>query len=167
MVQTTNLPIISWWVLVIMKSAWFMAMRSAVNWHEKWYFSSNCFQKMSDSGYLVFSKACAMLHCKPEDKAKPGEPESMRNNWRKQWETSLFLFFYLLHLKVKMLRKDRRSEIRKFHLSYSELMCQQRCHQVPITVVSDDQIRDTAQLTLKLHCNVLCHARSVKLIYQV
>ena len=35
------LPAISWKVLVIMKSVWFIAIRSAVNWHEKWYFSSN------------------------------------------------------------------------------------------------------------------------------
>ena len=38
------LPAISWKVLVIMKSVWFMARRSAENWQEKWYFSSNFFQ---------------------------------------------------------------------------------------------------------------------------
>lgn len=43
-VRFINLPAISWKVLVIMKSVWFMAIRSAVNWHEKWYFSSNFFQ---------------------------------------------------------------------------------------------------------------------------
>ncbi|GER41739.1 ankyrin repeat domain-containing protein 54 [Striga asiatica] len=32
---------ISWNVLVMMKSVWFIAYRSAVNWHEKWYLSSN------------------------------------------------------------------------------------------------------------------------------
>lgn len=35
------LPAISWNVLVMMKSVWFMAIRSAVNWQEKWYWLSN------------------------------------------------------------------------------------------------------------------------------
>lgn len=42
--QQTHLPAISWNVLVIMKSVWFMAKRSAVNWQEKWYLSSSFFQ---------------------------------------------------------------------------------------------------------------------------
>lgn len=40
-----------------------MAIISAVNWQEKWYFSSYFVQYMSESGYLVFSKAWAILHC--------------------------------------------------------------------------------------------------------
>lgn len=38
------LPAISWKVLVMMKSVWFIAKRSAVNWQEKWYLSSSFFQ---------------------------------------------------------------------------------------------------------------------------
>lgn len=56
------LPAISWKVLVMMKSAWFMAIRSAVNWHEKWYWFSKSFQYMSELGYFVFSKAWAIVH---------------------------------------------------------------------------------------------------------
>lgn len=41
-----------------------MAIRSAVNWHEKWYWLSNLSKYMSELGYLVFSKAWAMVHCK-------------------------------------------------------------------------------------------------------
>ena len=55
--KQTNLPAISWYVLVMMKSAAFIAIKSAVNWHEKWYFGSNDFQLTSESSYLVFSKA--------------------------------------------------------------------------------------------------------------
>lgn len=51
------LPAISWNVLVMMKSVWFMAIRSAVNWQEKWYWLSNLSKYMSELGYLVFSKA--------------------------------------------------------------------------------------------------------------
>ena len=32
----------AWYVLVMIKSAWFMAMRSAVNWQEKWYLRWVC-----------------------------------------------------------------------------------------------------------------------------
>lgn len=39
-----HLPAISWNVLVMIKSVWFIAIRSAVNWQEKWYLSSNFFQ---------------------------------------------------------------------------------------------------------------------------
>jgi hypothetical protein len=62
--QNKNLPAISWYVLVMIKSALFIAIISVVNWQEKWYFSSKFFQNMSESGYLVFSRAWAMLHCK-------------------------------------------------------------------------------------------------------
>ena len=46
-----------------------MAIKSAVNWHEKWYFSSNFFQYISESGYFVFSNAWAMVHCKCQNKS--------------------------------------------------------------------------------------------------
>ena len=59
-----NLPAISWYVLVMIKSALFIEIISAVNWQEKWYFSSYFFQYMSESGYFVFSRAWAILHCK-------------------------------------------------------------------------------------------------------
>lgn len=37
---TSGLPAISWKLEAMMKSALFMASRSAVNWAEKWYLSS-------------------------------------------------------------------------------------------------------------------------------
>lgn len=60
-----DLPAISWYVLVMIKSVAFMAMVSAMNWQEKWYFGSSSFHLMSESSYLVFSKACAMVPCFP------------------------------------------------------------------------------------------------------
>jgi hypothetical protein len=35
-INDTHFPAISWKVLVMMKSAWFIAIKSVVNWHEKW-----------------------------------------------------------------------------------------------------------------------------------
>jgi len=35
MEKIAHLPAISWNVLVMIKSVWFIAKRSAVNWHEK------------------------------------------------------------------------------------------------------------------------------------
>lgn len=60
--KNTYLPAISWYVLVIIKSALFIEIRSAVNWQVKWYLSSYFFQYISESGYFVFSNAWAMLH---------------------------------------------------------------------------------------------------------
>jgi hypothetical protein len=48
-------------VLVMMKSDEFIATVSAMNWHEKWYLGSNSFHLTSESSYLVFSKACAIV----------------------------------------------------------------------------------------------------------
>ena len=44
-----------------------MAIKSAVNWQEKWYWFSNFFQYISEFGYFVFSKAWAIVHCTPKD----------------------------------------------------------------------------------------------------
>lgn len=47
----------------MMKSVVFIAIKSAVNWHEKWYFASRSFHFTSESSYFVFSRACAMVPC--------------------------------------------------------------------------------------------------------
>lgn len=61
--ETGYLPAISWYVLVMMKSVVFIAIMSAVNWHEKWYLGSSSFHFTSESSYLVFSRACAIVPC--------------------------------------------------------------------------------------------------------
>ena len=47
----------------MMKSVWFIAIRSAVNWHAKWYWASFSRQRSAECGYFDFSSAWAMVHC--------------------------------------------------------------------------------------------------------
>lgn len=64
--SATNPPAISWKVLVMTKSAEFIEIMSAVNWQEKWYFGSNSFHLASESSYLVFSRAWAIVPCRTD-----------------------------------------------------------------------------------------------------
>jgi hypothetical protein len=50
----------------MIKSVVFMAIISAVNWQEKWYFWSSSLHLTSESSYFVFSRACAIVPCQED-----------------------------------------------------------------------------------------------------
>lgn len=114
--QKLYLPAISWYVLVMMKSAVFIAIKSAENWQEKWYLGSNSFHLMSESSYFVFSNACAIV------------PYSKTHNI-----SNLFFFFF-----IKIFIYGSVQHLADRYQGCVQFTSHEWCHQVSISIVANN-----------------------------